>query len=72
MSRTKELSSKKLNACAKAASKQAVRNAKENNVSYTVQEGRNIVQHRADGTKKVISTLPKAYVKPAAKSYRVA
>lgn len=72
MARTKEISSKELNACAKAASKQAVRNAKENNVPYTVQEGKNIVQHRSDGTKRVISTLPKAYVKPAVKSYRVA
>lgn len=72
MSKKTKISSKALSACAKAASTQAVRDARASKVDYTVQEGKSIVRHRSDGTKRVIGTLPKAYVKPAAKSYRVA
>ena len=72
MSKKINISSKELNACAKAASTQAVRDARANKVGYTVQEGRSIVRHKSDGTKKVIGTLPKAYVKSPVKSYRVA
>ena len=72
MSPDKEISSKDLDACAKEASRQAVQSAQANKVPYTVQEGRNIVQHQTDGTKKVVGTLPKAYVRPLSKSYRVA
>ena len=72
MTKKTTISSKALSACAKAASRQAVRAAQANKVSYTVQEGRSIVQHRSDGTKEVVGKLPKAYVKPATKRYRVA
>jgi hypothetical protein len=72
MSKKTNISSKALSACAKAASTQAVRTAKANNVGYTVQKGRSIVRHNADGTTETVGTLPKAYVKPAAKRYRVA
>ncbi|QBG48148.1 hypothetical protein EGM51_12355 [Verrucomicrobia bacterium S94] len=71
MTKKTNISSKELSACAKAASTEAIRKAKANDVSYTVQEGRSIVQHRSDGTKRVVGTLPKAYVKPAEKRYRV-
>ncbi len=71
MTKKTNISSKALSACAKAASRQAVRTAQANKVSYTVQKGRSIVQHRPDGTEEIIGTLPKAYVRPATKRYRV-
>ncbi len=72
MDKNREISSKALQACATAASKRAVERAEARKIPYTVQEGRNIVQRNADGTKTVLETLPKAYVKPALKRYRVA
>ncbi|RKX41923.1 MAG: hypothetical protein DRP64_10645 [Verrucomicrobia bacterium] len=72
MSRDKEISSKDLSACAKAASKRAVERAQAMRIPYTVQEGRKIVQHCSDGTKKTVETLPKAYFKPAVKRRSVA
>jgi len=72
MSKKTNISSKALSACAKSASVQAVKNARANKVSYTVQEGKSIVRHRSDGSKEVVGTLPKAYVKSTAKRYRVA
>jgi hypothetical protein len=72
MSKKTELSSKELQACATAASKRAVERARARKISYTVQEGRNIVQRNADGTKIIIETLPKAFIKPTTKRYRIA
>lgn len=72
MTKKTNISSKALKACAKAASTQAVREARSNKVDYTVQEGRSIVRHNSDGTKTVVGTLDKAFVKPVAKRYRVA
>jgi len=72
MSPDREITSEELKECASAASKEAVQRAKANGIAYTAQRGRDIVQHRADGTTKVVGKLPKAYVKPAAKRYRVA
>ncbi len=72
MSPDREITSEELSTCATAASKAAVKRAKDNGIAYTAQRGRDIVQHRADGTTKVIDTLPKAFVKPAIKRYRVA
>ena len=72
MSPDKEISSKDLEACAKAASKRAVERAKALRIPYTVQEGRNIVEHRSDGTKVVVERLEKAFVRTAKKHYRVA
>ncbi len=72
MSTDTTISSKALSACAKAASTQAVKTAKANNVDYTVQEGRKIVRHSSDGTKEIIGTLEKAYIKPAIKHYSMA
>ena len=72
MSKKTNISSKALSECAKAASTQAVKDARASKVAYTVQEGRSIVRHRSDGTKKVVGNLPKAYVKSTTKSYRVA
>jgi hypothetical protein len=66
------ISSKDLKKCAKAASKRAVERAQARKIPYTVQKGRNIVEHRADGSTKVVGILSKAFVKPAAKLYRVA
>jgi len=71
MSLKREISSKELQACAKAASKQAVERAKAMNIPYTVQEGLSIVQHFSDGTTKVVGTLSKAYVKPATRRYQM-
>jgi hypothetical protein len=72
MSPDREITSEELSICAIAASKEAIRRAKANGIAYTSQQGRNIVQHRADGTTKIIEILPKAFVKPAIKRYRVA
>ena len=71
MSPDREISSKELETCAKAASHKAVRVARAQKVAFTVQQGRSIVQHRADGSKKVVGTLTKAFVRPALKNYRV-
>lgn len=71
MSPDREISSKELETCAKAASRKAVRIAQEKKVPYTVQDGLKIVQHRADGTKKVVGALSKAYVRPSVKSYHI-
>ena len=67
----KNISSKDLAACAKAASTRAVERAQAMNIPYTVQQGRKIVQHKPDGTTRVVETLDKAYVKPAVRRYRV-
>jgi hypothetical protein len=72
MGKKTKITSKDLRDCAKAASTQAVRNAKASNVPYTVQEGRRIVQHQSDGSKTVVGQLNKAYAKPAGKRYKVA
>lgn len=66
------ISSKKLAACAKAASTHAVKRAQAQKIPYTVQEGRNIVKHFPDGNKKVTHKLPKAYLKTDSKHFRVA
>ena len=67
-----QISSKELAICAKAASTRAVKRAQAQKIPYTVQEGRNIVKHAADGSKKVTHTLPKAYVKTNSKRFHVA
>lgn len=72
MSPDREITGKELNACAQAASKRAVERAKALRIPYTVQEGRSIVKHHSDGTKEVIGTLDKAFVRPEKKRYRVA
>jgi len=64
--------SKSLKKSARSASTLAVKQARANKVSYTVQSGKSIVQHRPDGTTKVVETLSKAYVKSSAKRYKVA
>lgn len=66
------ISSKDLQKCAKAASKRAVEHARARHIPYTVQKGRNIIEHQADGSIKIVGTISKAFVKPAAKLYRVA
>lgn len=66
------ITSKDLEKCAKAASTRAVERAKALRIPYTVQEGLNIVEHRPDGSKKIIETLKRAFVKPSAKRFRVA
>ena len=72
MTKKTNISTKDLKACAQAASKRAVERAQAMKIPYTVQEGRKIVQRQSDGTKTLVVTLPKAYVKPAIKRYRVA
>lgn len=72
MSPDKEISSKELDSCARAASKRAVERAKALRIPYTVQEGKQIVEHRPDGSKVVVETLDKAFVRPEKKRYRVA
>ena len=67
-----ELSAEKINAIARKASRLAVERAKALRIPYTVQEGLNIVEHRPDGSKKIIETLKRAFVKPSAKRFRVA
>ena len=64
MSPDREITSEELKECASTASKEAVKRAKANGVAYTSQRGRDIVQHRADGTTKILETLPKAFIKP--------
>jgi hypothetical protein len=66
-----EISSEELIECARVASQKAIESAKTNGVPYTVQEGRNIVKHSPDGTTTVLDTLPKAYVRPKTKYYRI-
>ena len=66
-----ELSSNELNTLAHAASKRAVERAKALRIPYTVQEGKRIVEHRPDGSKKVIGNLPKAFVRPSSKTFKV-
>lgn len=68
----REISSEELKECASVASKEAIKRALANGVAYTNQQGRKIVQHGADGSKKVIDVLPKAFVRPSIKRYRVA
>ena len=65
------ITTKELQKCAQAASKRAVDRAKAKHISYTVQEGRNIVRHIADGTTEIIQTLPKAYVKVNNKHFKI-
>ena len=66
-----EITSEELRACAKAASTRAVERAQAQRISYTVQEGRNIVRHLPDGSTEVIETLSKAFVKPKTRRYRL-
>ena len=66
-----DLSSDELKTLARAASKRAVERARAMKISYTVQEGKRIVQHQPDGKKKIIGQLKKAFVKPSQKSYRI-
>ena len=68
----KEPTAKDLNVIAKAASRRAVERAKAMRIPYTVQEGKNIVEHLPDGSKRVIGTLDKAFVRPSQKTYKVA
>jgi hypothetical protein len=72
MSPDREITSKELDSCAKAASKRAVERAKALRIPYTVQEGKRIVEHRPDGSTVVIETLDKAFVRADKKRYRVA
>ncbi len=71
MSPDREITSEELSTCATAASKEAVKRAKEAGIAYTAQQGRKIIQFRPDGSKKVITTLSKAFVRPDVKRYRV-
>jgi hypothetical protein len=66
------ISSRDLETCAKAASKRAVERAKALRIPYTVQEGKNIVEHRPDGSKVIIETLDNAFVRVKEKRYRIA
>jgi hypothetical protein len=66
------ISTEELQACAKAASKRAVERAEALKIPYTVQQGRDLVEHRPDGTTKIVGRLPKAYVKPAVSRYHIA
>lgn len=66
------ISSKDLEKCAQAASKRAVERAKALRIPYTVQEGRKIVEHQPDGSKRIIGILVKAFVKPSARRFKVA
>lgn len=66
------ISSKDLEKCAKAASKRAVERAKALKIPYTVQEGAKIVEHRPDGTKRIVAKLARAFVKPSARRFKVA
>ena len=68
----REISSEKLKECADTASREAIKRAQKNGIAYTAQQGRKIILHRADGSKKVVGVLPKAFVKPAVRRYRVA
>ena len=72
MRKKKTISSEELQVCAKAASQRAVERAVAMKIPYTVQQGRNIVEHRPDGTTEIVGTLPKAYVKPTVRNYHVA
>ncbi len=65
------ITSRELAACAQAASKRAVERAQAKQIPYTVQEGRNIVKHAADGSTIIVQTLPKAYVKPTSKHFKI-
>jgi hypothetical protein len=61
-----------LQECALAASRRAVERAKALRIPYTVQQGRNIVEHRPDGSEVIVGRLEKAYVKPTATRYHIA
>ena len=65
------ITSKELIACAEAASRRAVERAQAKQIPYTIQEGRNIVQHAADGSTKIVQILPKAYIKPTSKHFKI-
>ena len=67
-----EISTEELQQCALQASIAAQERAKALRISYTMQEGRKIVRRNPDGGKEVVGILPKAYVRPKQKSYRVA
>ncbi len=71
MSPDREITSEELKECASIASKEAVKRARANGISYTAQQGRRIIQHQADGTTVVIDVLSKAYVKPTVKIYSI-
>ncbi len=67
-----DISSKELAVCAKEASRHAVARAQAMKIPYTVQEGRRIVRRNPDGSKDLLETLPKAFVVPAKKRYKIA
>ena len=67
-----EISTEELQQCALQASTEAQARAKALKIPYTVQKGKSIVRRNPDGSKEVVGKLPKAYVRPKQKCYRVA
>ena len=65
------ISSKELAGYAKAASRRAVEHAKAQGISVASQEGRKIILSHADGTKEVLQTMPKAFVTPEKRRYKI-
>lgn len=66
-----DISSKDLAGHAKAASHRAVERAKAQGISVVSQEGCQIIVSHADGTKDVLQTMPKAFVTPEKRRYKI-
>ena len=66
-----EISSEELADFAKAASRRAVERAQVQGISVVSQEGEQIVRHHSDGKTEVLSTIPKPFVTPAKRRYKL-